>query len=310
MTLQQLKYFQVLSRIQHYTKASQALNITQPSLSYAIAELEKELNVDLFEKHGKKICLSLQGEIFLKYVEGAFRQLDEGIDRIKQMSPLRGKVNLGYISSLSSSFLPEVLTSFYKEEANSAITFNFVQNLNNALMESLKEGLIDLAFCPNPYKDVASVPILEQELYLIVPKNHPYADRKEIDIHAVKDESFILTNKKSGLRHMINGIFREMKISPQIDFEAEDCNVAITFVSLNYGLSIIPRMPTLETGDICSLRIKNPEFSRVIYMAWIESKHLPPVVKRVKDFITGRYAIPPNGSSSTQERFAPVSACR
>jgi len=291
MTLQQLRYFQILAKIQHFTKASQALFISQPSLSYAMSELEKELNVCLFEKHGKKISLSAQGAVFLKYVESALHQLDEGIHKTRLLNPMSGKLNLGYISSLSSTFLPGVLTDFYKDESNNAITFNFVQNLNNALMESLKEGLIDLAFCPNPYKDVSYIPILQQELCLIVPKDHPCAGKTEIDIHEVKNEPFILTNRKSGLRRMVGGIFKEMKINPKIAFEAEECNVAITFVALKYGLSIIPKIPTLDNADVSCIRLKNPEFNRIIFMAWMTSKNLPPVVKKVKEFIADRYSL-------------------
>lgn len=289
MTLQQLRYFQVLAKIQHYTKASQALFITQPSLSYAMTELEKELDVRLFDKQGKTVSLSARGRTFLKFVDGSLSLLEEGIDAVRLSGPLQGKITLGYISSLSSTFLPEVLTSFYKDPANGKITFNFVQNLNNALLKGLKEGHIDLAFCPDPSKDIFSSPVLRQELFLVVPKGHRCAQRSEIDIHEVKDEPFILTNRKSGLRRMIGNIFREMKIRPKIAFEAEDCNVAITFVSLNYGLSIIPTMSTLGNPDVTGIRIKNPEFSRTIYMAWLSNKNLAPVARRVKDFVAERY---------------------
>ena len=288
MTLQQLRYFQVLAKIEHYTKASQALYISQPSLSYAMSELEKELDVQLFDKHGKKISLSAQGRAFLKYVDGSLSLLDEGIETARLSGPLQGRVTLGYISSLSSTFLPEVLTSFYKDTANEKITFNFVQNLNNALIDALKAGDIDLAFCPDPSKDVSSVPVLRQELVLVIPKSHRLADRQEVDIHEVKDEPFILTNRRSGLRRMIGNIFREMKIRPKVAFEAEDCNVAITFVSLNYGLSIIPATPNLGNPDVTGIRIKNPEFSRTVYMAWLPSRNLAPVVRRVRDFIAER----------------------
>jgi DNA-binding transcriptional LysR family regulator len=292
MTLQQLRYFRTLAKVRHYTRASQELYISQPSLSYSITELEKELGVNLFEKHGKKISLSAQGELFLKYADDSLRQLDEGIEKIKRLNPLTGKINLGYIASLGTAFLPEVLKSFYKDESNKAITFNFIQKLNNALMESLKEGLIDLAFCPNPYKDVESVPVMRQDLYLVVPKGHRYAEREEIDIREVKNEPFILTNKQSGLRHMISGIFKEMMISPNIAFEAEECGVAITFVALNYGLAIIPKVSSLENSEVSGIKIKNPEFSRIIYMAWMPSRNPPPVVKKVKDFIINQYSIP------------------
>ncbi len=71
MTLQQLNYFRVLAKIQHYTKAADILLIAQPSLSYSMSQLEKELNVELFERHGRKVKLSYSGEQFLKYVEKA-----------------------------------------------------------------------------------------------------------------------------------------------------------------------------------------------------------------------------------------------
>ena len=290
MTLQQLRYFQVLAKIEHYTKASQALFITQPSLSYAMTELEKELDVRLFDRRGKKISLSAHGQTFLKYVNGSLSMLDEGVETVRLSGPLHGKLTLGYISSLSSTFLPDVLTSFYKDPANGKITFNFVQNLNNALIDSLKEGHIDLAFCPDPSKDVCHMPVHRQELILVVPRDHRCAKLSEVDLNEVKDEPFILTNRKSGLRRMIGNLFREMKIRPKVAFEAEDCNVAITFVSLNYGLSIIPATPTLGNPDVVGIRIKNPEFSRIIYMAWLSDKNLPPVVRRVKDFVASRQA--------------------
>ncbi|NLJ45314.1 MAG: LysR family transcriptional regulator [Treponema sp.] len=290
MTLQQLRYFQVLAKIEHYTKASQDLCITQPSLSYAMSELEKELDVQLFDRHGKKITLSAQGRTFLKYVDGSLALLDDGIKAVRLSGPVHGRVTLGYISSLSSNFLPEVLTSFYKDPSNEKITFNFVQNLNNALLDGLKQGDIDLAFCPDPSKDVASAPVLRQDLFLVLPRNHRLARRDEIDIHEVKNEPFILTNRKSGLRRMIGSIFREMKIRPKVAFEAEDCNVAITFVSLQYGLSIIPATSNLGNPEVLGIRLKNPEFSRTVYMAWTPSRNLSPVVRRVRDFIADRYS--------------------
>jgi len=303
MTLQQLRYFQVLAKIEHFTKASQALCITQPSLSYAMSELEKELDVQLFDKHGKKIALSAQGRKFLKFVDGSLALLDEGIETVRLSGPVQGRLTLGYISSLSSPFLPEVLTSFYKDPANEKITFNFVQNLNNALIEGLKQGDIDLAFCPDPSKDVASAPVLRQELFLVIPRSHRLAQRPEIDIHEVKDEPFILTNRKSGLRRMIGNIFREMKIRPKVAFEAEDCTVAITFVSLQYGLSIIPVTPNLGNPDVVGVRLKNPEFSRTVYMAWTPSRNLAPAVRRVRDFIAERW---PSGvgASASDTRIA------
>lgn len=292
MTLQQLQYFRVLAKIQHYTKASEELLISQPSLSYAIAELEKELNISLFEKHGKKIKLTRYGEFFLSYVEKSLDTIDEGIRMLKILvDPSTGKVNLGYIYSLSSSFVPQLIENFYKNETNEAITFNFIQNLNNIILEDLRNGKTDLAFCVKPSKDTSYVPILKQDLYLIVSKNHPYASRKEISLMEVKDESFVFLNKKSGLRQMLDDLFEDMGITPRIVFEAEECNAVLSFVALNFGISIIPEVPALEHSDVSVLNIKDCRCVRTVYMAWMENRYMTPPVKKVKDFIIDNYGI-------------------
>jgi len=289
MTLLQLQHFRVLAKVQHYTKASQLLFVSQPSLSHSISELEKELNVRLFEKQGKKTSLSTYGAIFLKHVERCLDELRAGYDEISMLNPLVGKVNLGYIYSLSAPFLPGVLDAFYSDESNKHITFNFRQDLNSALLEALKDGSLDLAFCPNPDKTVSYVPISRQELYLIVPKEHPCADKKEIDIREVGDSPFILINKKSGLRQTVEDAFNAVQIKPRISSEADECNAVITFVSLRFGVSVIPNVPALESSNVSALRIKNPEFCRTIYMAWAKKTNTAPYVKRVRDFIIARY---------------------
>ena len=78
MTLLQLQYFQVLARVLHYTRAAEELHISQPSLSYSISELEKELGVKLFKKENRKISLTAYGEQFLPYVQRSLALLDEG----------------------------------------------------------------------------------------------------------------------------------------------------------------------------------------------------------------------------------------
>jgi len=293
MTLQQLQYFRTLAKIQHYTKAAEVLFVSQPSLSYAISELEKELSVCLFEKHGKKIHLSPQGEVFLTYVEGSLDQLAAGISTVKSLNPFEGAVNLGYIYSLSNSFMREVLLRFYADENNKHITFHFTQNVNSIIMEALNDGTIDLAICPKPAKDIMSAEIYRQELYVIVPKDHPLALKKEIDINEIKEEPFALVNKKTGLRWAIDDLFKEAKINPTIVCEADECNALINFVSLHFGVSIIPYVPGLEKGSVAVLRIRNPGFVRSIYLAWKNNKALSPPVMRVKDFLIANYSIAP-----------------
>ena len=81
MTLQQLRYFCVMAEVLHYTKAAKQLYISQPSLSYALSELSKELGVPLFGKSGKRTYLTQYGEAFLPYARNALAELSKGRNR-------------------------------------------------------------------------------------------------------------------------------------------------------------------------------------------------------------------------------------
>lgn len=109
----------------------------------------------------------------------------------------------------------------------------------------------------------------------------------------IKEEPFALVNKKTGLRWAIDDLFKEAKINPTIVCEADECNALINFVSLHFGVSIIPYVPGLEKGSVAVLRIRNPGFVRSIYLAWKNNKALSPPVMRVKDFLIANYSIAP-----------------
>lgn len=291
MTLQQLQYFRVLAKVQHFTKASEMLLISQPSLSYSISQLEKELNVSLFEKNGKKITLNHYGEHFLSYVEKSLDLLEEGKKSLETIiDPTAVKINLGFIYSISSTFIPQMINEFYKDSSNKNIKFNFVQNLSDCLIKDLKNGKLDLLLSAKPDKDIACVPIFNQNLVLIASKNHPFAGRSNIEISELNGEPFVLLNKNSALRQMCDEFFEDLDIKPNVIFEAEECNAVISFVSLNFGIAIIPEKLAIS-NDIAVVNINNSIFKRPIYMCWNKDKKMDPQLEKVYSFIKDHYSI-------------------
>ena len=116
MTLLQLLYFETLARVLHYTRAAEELHISQPSLSYSIAELEKELGVSLFKREKRKIALTPYGERFLPYVKKTMALLEEGKATLRQMkdkAPMN--IRLGYFHSISASLVPPIVKALYEE---------------------------------------------------------------------------------------------------------------------------------------------------------------------------------------------------
>ena len=91
MNLKQLYYFKRLSETEHYTEAASSLCITQPSLSHAISELEKELGVALFARQGRNVKITQNGKRFLPYVEDALASLENGRMILQKKMALRIK---------------------------------------------------------------------------------------------------------------------------------------------------------------------------------------------------------------------------
>ena len=289
MNLRQLHYFRTLAKIEHYTQAAAQLSITQPSLSHAITELEKELGVFLFEKQGRNIRLTKYGKIFLTYVDSALCELEKGEKKIKKlMNPEQGQIDLAFIYTLGSRFIPTSIEAFVKETEYKDITFSFAQGTTKSIIQGLKDEKYDLAFCSymENEKEIDFTPVAEQELVLAVHPDHPLAQKATVDIRETVSYPYIFYSKESGLRPLIDKIFKEENLKPEIVCEVEEDSAVAGLVSVNYGIAIMPRLSTIENqATIKLIKISNPIHKRFIYLASMKNYFLSPSVRLFRDFI-------------------------
>lgn len=294
MTLLQLQYFETLARVLHYTRAAEELHIAQPSLSYSISELEKELSVKLFEKENRKIRLTEYGERFLPYVQKALRLMDEGTSELKQMSgsaPLM--VRLGYFHSISSTLIPKIIEEVYRDSGNKNIRFQFIEDTSFDISELLKNGKIDLALTTTRNDWADSITVIKQPLYLAVPLGHPLAKQSSVTFADYMNEPHIVLDKGTSLRTQFDQSFRERGAIPNIVFEVHGCDAALQYVALNFGVAILPTIPAMKTERIAIIPIaeSGKEFVRTVYLSWVKGDKLLPVVQKVRNLITEKFAI-------------------
>lgn len=293
MTLLQLQYFKTLAHVLHYTQAAAQLHIAQPSLSYSIKELEKELGVKLFEKDSRHIRLTIYGEQFLSYVERALSMLDEGVNVLQQMADHAQQiVRLGYFHSISASLIPSIMLGFYDQSANQNIRFQFEEATSFDLYQQLKKGELDLAFCLHKDEELESVIIMRQPLYLAVPEYHPLADRKSVRFEDFAQEPIVMLDKPSSLRTQLDQIYKGYGVTPNVVFEVRECNTALQYVALRFGISILPQVPTMENEKVAVIPIQDESqaFVRTVYFSWVKGRPVSPAAKRVREFITEHYA--------------------
>ncbi|MDU7338062.1 MAG: LysR family transcriptional regulator [Clostridium sp.] len=293
MTLLQLQYFKALAQILHYTKAAKELHIAQPSLSYSINELEKELGVKLFDKENRKIRLTPYGEQFLTYVDRVLMLLDEGVQVLHQMAGSALQVvKLGYFHSISTSLIPSIMSGIYSQEENRGVRFQFLEGTSFDILSQLKKGELDLAFCMHLDEAVESLPILKQPLYLTVPSNHPLAERSFVTFEDFAQEPIVMLEKSSSLRAQMDQVYSQHSLVPNIVFEVRECNAALQYVALRFGISVLPHVPAMENEKVSVIPIADEKqaFARTVYLSWAKNRPLSPAAQRSKNYILEHYA--------------------
>ena len=288
MTLQQLRYFCVTAEVLHYTRAAELLYISQPSLSYALSKLEKELNMPLFEKHGKAISLTRYGAEFLPYAKRALAELSKGQERLKELrAPSAGIINLGYIYSVSFSVLPTFVDQFYAHYGSNEIAFRFHQGMAGVLIEQLLNGSLDLLIAGKP--DIDSIDYLKiasQQLFLAVPASHRLAARESVTLADIADEQFISITHDAIIYRQLAEQFKQANFTPNIVFEADEYSSIAASVTIGAGVAIVPRLPVLDnfnlrlipfaasdmTRDVCMLRYRMHVLSPAAQSVWTFAK--------------------------------------
>lgn len=289
MNLNQLYYFVKLAHLEHYTKAAAELNITQPSLSHAISALEEELGTYLFEKQGRNVTLTKYGRFFLKYVEESLDTLENGIKKTRAMtSNTSGHIDLAFIYTLGTHFVPEVVNGFIKANPDKQITFTFNSENTSDIIKGLREEKYDIAFCSlaEEEKDIEFTPVAEQELVVIVPLDHPLASQTEIDLRDTIMYPQIGFTKNSGLRPIVAELFEKIQATPNIAYEVEEDGAIAGLVAQGFGISVIPRIPLLEVMQVKVLKIVYPSYKRTIYMGRVRHKYTAPVVSDFAKYAT------------------------
>ena len=269
MTLHQLRYFRVMAETLHYTKAAKILHISQPSLSYALSQLESELGVPLFQKAGKRVLLTSFGKAFQKSNESVLSELESVILQLQDMKKnAKKEIRLGYIQSLSSTFIPHIIEMYYHHQDSNATAFIFAPNQQYDLIGELKQGKLDVVICAQADDTLPHKKIADQELILIAPKDHPFAAMSSVCLNDLSDKPMVMLASKTGLYHTIQEIFSANNVNLNITQETCDYHAAINYVSLGKGVSIIPHITAIEQHHVVPVRIRDLNCARPIYMLW------------------------------------------
>jgi DNA-binding transcriptional LysR family regulator len=288
--LSQLDYFRAVGAVQHVTKAAQTLGISQPALSRAIATLEADIGVPLFEHRRRSLRLTENGELFLSYVKRALATIEDGFEALRDANePGRGKIKIGFLRTLGYGFIPQLIRLFRVKYPDVQITL--VQNNSAALEDSMKKGDLDLIFATQ-IADEASCnaeKLASQDIHLIVPATHRFANRQSVTLDEIGDEAFVCFKEGHALRDIFDRIFKSAGISPNISFECDDGSYLIGFVTAGLGIAFLPPNHGQVEGTR-SVKIASDHARRDVIVAWPNNRYVNTSTLAFLDFskaITG-----------------------
>ncbi|MDO4521281.1 MAG: LysR family transcriptional regulator [Erysipelotrichaceae bacterium] len=267
MELRTLRYFLAVAAEENMTAAANSLHISQPALSYQIAELEKELGKQLFLRSGRKMILTEEGMFLRSRAEEIIDLADRtGAQLSEGTSEVHGDIYIGAAESLSLHSLALVIADFRKEYPH--VVFHFHSGTMDDVYERLNRGAIDFAVVVEPFSpdgcEVTAMPSADR-MGIVIRKDHPLAAKKTVSASDLYDLPLILTTRRN---------MNEKQVAEMIGIPPEHFNVSATG-NLIFNLAILAEH---EIGAILTLEglISTHESSLLTFVPLD-----PPVTRRL-----------------------------
>jgi LysR family hydrogen peroxide-inducible transcriptional activator len=271
-TLRQLQYLLALEETKNFRQAAENCNITQPTLSAAIKEMENLLGASVLDRSRRKsVVFSPLGLETIETAKKIMPYLDHLIEKVKNITaPLSGPIRLGLIPTIAPYLLPKILPTLQKTFPN--IKWQIVEGMSASLIDNLNQGKIDLAILAFPYETDGLVhEIFFQEKFVCAaPKGNFKLDQR-LTFNDLDNQKLLLLEDGHCLRdHALSACKLQQKQDKKA-FSATSLQTLIQMVSHGYGITLLPEMVIAQgvmPANVALHEFKKPYPTRSIGAAW------------------------------------------
>lgn len=215
--LNRLRYFQAVCKYSNVTKAAAELNIAQPSVTTAIKDLEKELNVILFHRFKNKLVLTKEGVTVLTMADRLLNTIDNFFQEVTDISEkAHAKVRLGAPPIMGTRLIPEIYAAVMRELPY--ISLEIIECGSTQALKYLDENVLDLAVLleHNLSPDYRHYVFYETEFHFCINKNHPLAKKTHISCADLADLPIAILSHGTSHQAIVNQMFQRANIKPII----------------------------------------------------------------------------------------------
>lgn len=273
MELRHLRYFLAVAEELNFTRAAKRLNIAQPPLTQQIKALEAEMGVTLFDRTSYRVELTDAGKSFVPQVVRILADVRNAVMIAKRAAlGVFGHVRVGFTES--ASFNPLVTAAFRNfRAAYPDVEVSLEESASTVLAAALREGRIDAAFVRPPLRTGEGIDlhmIDEEEMMVAVSSSHPLAQREDLELQELADETFVLYPRVQGpgLADTIITACEKAGFSPKVKQYTPQLSSTINLVAASLGVSIVPgSMQGLQPRAVAYKRLRDQHLSALLGIA-------------------------------------------
>ena len=275
-TLRQLRYFVAVAETLHFRRAAEACNVTQPTLSMQLRELENRLGVQLVERSRHRVLVTPIGREIEKRARSVLHNVQDIISQAEQdRTALGGIQKAGVLPTLGPYLMPHILPELRKNYPDLKLFLR--EEIAQDLVRHLESGELDLIVVPLPLhsKDLDFIELFDEPLWLAIPRHHPLAAKSELEGADLRGETILTLEDGHRLHSTVLALCDQHGAHPHLDFKGTSLDTLRQMVGMAMGATLLPalyvRAEAFDDDQIAVRPFKAPFPSRRIAMAWRRS---------------------------------------
>lgn len=287
MTIRHLEIFTTVADTGGMSLAAKKLHISQPTVSQAVAELEKYYGVKLFERLSQKIYITKEGELMLsfsRHILNSFEQMEEAVSRAAEKTGLRIGCSVSVGICLINDILDEAKEKMPECEISVLVTNSSdIEQavLNNEVDLGIVEGILKS-------RDLLITPVCEDELVIVCGKNHELAKKNKITLDMLEGQAYISRESGSAERNQIEKMFEDHNIHLKRIFSSTNTEAIKNAVMRGHGIAVFSRRVVekeWKEGNIVILPLQELSVTRNINMVIHKNKYVSSSIEMIKEIL-------------------------
>ncbi len=288
LTLRQLKVFESVAKCRSFSRAAEALHLSQPAVSMQVKQLEESVGLPLFEQMGKKIFLTEAGQEMFHYCRAIAEQLEEMEGVLARLKGLgQGQLKLTVVST-ANYFALQLLASFCQRHTGVTVSLDVTNR--EELLQQLASNETDMAIMGQPPEghDLNAESFMENPLVVIAAPGHVLTGARKIKLQELGKETFLVREAGSGTRSAMERFFQEHFIVYKTGMVMSTNEAIKQAVQAGMGLGVVSLHTValeLETGRLAILDVESFPIMRHWFVVHRQDKRLSPVAAGFKAFL-------------------------